>query len=136
MKLGIIKAGLAVVSIADSFSAIEIETRLRIANAKALFTQDVIKRNKKIIPLFQTAFQAIEDHRNEINMIVLPCDSNQFHEDILPYIQQDRMIYSWQDVLDNSKEDFESVLCPSDHICNILFSSGTTGTFVPLCYSC
>lgn len=37
--LGIILAGCVVVSIADSFAAKEIATRLRLSNAKAIFTQ-------------------------------------------------------------------------------------------------
>ena len=37
--LGIVLAGAAVVSIADSFAAGEIAMRLRIASAKAIFTQ-------------------------------------------------------------------------------------------------
>ena len=37
--LGIVKSGGGVVSIADSFAPREIETRLRLANAVAIFTQ-------------------------------------------------------------------------------------------------
>lgn len=37
--LGVVLAGCAVVSIADSFAAREIEARLRIAGARAIFTQ-------------------------------------------------------------------------------------------------
>ena len=40
--LGIIKAGGVVISIADSFAPDEIQMRLRIANAKGIFTQDCI----------------------------------------------------------------------------------------------
>lgn len=41
--LATILAGLVVVSIADSFAPKEIATRLRVSNAKAIFTQVVIK---------------------------------------------------------------------------------------------
>lgn len=37
--LAIVLAGYAVVSIADSFAALEISTRLKISKAKAIFTQ-------------------------------------------------------------------------------------------------
>lgn len=39
LYLAIIYAGLVVVSIADSFAAKEIATRLRVSKAKAIFTQ-------------------------------------------------------------------------------------------------
>ena len=42
--LGVVKAGYAVASIADSFSADEIGTRLRISSASAAVTQDVVVR--------------------------------------------------------------------------------------------
>ena len=51
--LGIIRAGMVAVSVADSFSATEIATRLRIANAKAVFTQDVIRRGGRTLPMYE-----------------------------------------------------------------------------------
>ena len=56
--LGIVKAGCAVVSIADSFSATEIATRCRLGHAKAIFTQDVIYRGAKFLPLFTRILEA------------------------------------------------------------------------------
>lgn len=56
--LGIVKAGAAVVSIADSFSAIEIQTRMNLSNAKVIFTQDVISRGTKILPLYTRILDA------------------------------------------------------------------------------
>ncbi|KAG7365141.1 acyl-CoA synthetase/AMP-acid ligase [Nitzschia inconspicua] len=56
--LGVVKAGLVVVSIADSFSPEEIATRCRLSNAKAIFTQDVIYRGAKFLPLFGRVLQA------------------------------------------------------------------------------
>ena len=50
--LGIIKAGCAVVAIADSFAAPQIAARLRIGEAKAVFTQDVILRGGRELPLY------------------------------------------------------------------------------------
>ena len=40
--LAIVLAGYIVVSIADSFAAVEISTRLKISDAKAIFTQVII----------------------------------------------------------------------------------------------
>jgi len=56
--LGIVKAGCVVVSIADSFSSDEISVRCRISNAKAIFTQDVIFRGAKFLPLFNRVLGA------------------------------------------------------------------------------
>lgn len=52
--LAIILAGYVVVSIADSFAAREISTRLRISNAKVIFTQDIIIRGDKSLPLYRS----------------------------------------------------------------------------------
>jgi acetyl-CoA synthetase len=58
--LGIVKAGCVVISIADSFSATEIATRCRLGNARAIFTQDVIYRGAKFLPLFNRVLEADE----------------------------------------------------------------------------
>eukprot|EP00246_Nothoceros_aenigmaticus_P011503 TRINITY_DN314_c0_g1_i1.p3 TRINITY_DN314_c0_g1~~TRINITY_DN314_c0_g1_i1.p3 ORF type:complete len:133 (+),score=19.06 TRINITY_DN314_c0_g1_i1:415-813(+) len=50
--LAIVLSGCVVVSIADSFAAPEIATRLTISNAKGIFTQDVIVRGAKALPLY------------------------------------------------------------------------------------
>ena len=56
--LGIIYAGCAAVSIADSFAPSEISTRLGIAHTKAIFVQDVILRGGKAHPLYQRVVKA------------------------------------------------------------------------------
>ncbi|XP_010497106.1 PREDICTED: probable acyl-activating enzyme 17, peroxisomal [Camelina sativa] len=56
--LAIVLAGHVVVSIADSFSPREISTRLKISKAKAIFTQDVIIRGDKSIPLYRRVVDA------------------------------------------------------------------------------
>ncbi len=112
--LGIVKAGCVVVSIADSFAAEEIATRLRLANAKAIFTQDVILRSGKRLPLYEKVKQA-----DAPQAIVLPA------EDELS-IELGEGDLAWTDFLSES-DMFESVARdPRDHS-NILFSSGTTG---------
>lgn len=57
--LGIVKSGCVVVSIADSFSATEIATRCRLGKAKAVFTQDVIYRGSKFLPLYSRVLEAL-----------------------------------------------------------------------------
>ncbi len=56
--LGVVRMGGAVVAIADSFSAQEIATRLRIGEAKLVFTQDVIVRGDKTLPLYERVREA------------------------------------------------------------------------------
>ncbi|GAB4373001.1 MAG: AMP-binding protein [Elainellaceae cyanobacterium] len=112
--LGIVKAGGIVVSIADSFAANEIATRLRIANAKAIFTQDGIQRTGKRLPLYEKVMAA-----NAPLAIVLPCDSA-LSVDLrcgdLPW-----------NVFLSDNDRFAAVPANPSAYTNILFSSGTTG---------
>ena len=112
--LGIIKAGMAAVSIADSFAPEEIKTRLRIAEAKAIFTQDVIIRGGKSLPLYEKVQKS-----GDIQAIVLPAEN----ELSLPLRESD---LSWSDFLVDENQ-FETVECDPHEPLNILFSSGTTG---------
>ena len=113
--LGIIKAGGVVVSIADSFAPDEIGMRLRLANAKAIFTQDYIRYSGKLLPLYAKVVSA-----NAPKAIVLPesgsVASAQLREGDLTWEQ----FLSDNDVFDSVSRH------PSDYT-NILFSSGTTG---------
>ena len=56
--LGIIKAGCVVAGIADSFQPKEIASRLRLSNAAAVFTQDVILRGGRALPLYAKVIEA------------------------------------------------------------------------------
>ena len=56
--LGCVLAGCIVVSIADSFAPNEIQTRLEISKAKGIFTQDVIVRGGKSLPLYERVLEA------------------------------------------------------------------------------
>lgn len=56
--LGIVKAGCVVVSIADSFAPEEIAKRLRLADARAVFTQDFIPYGRKRLPLYDKVVAA------------------------------------------------------------------------------
>ncbi len=56
--LGIIAAGCAVVSIADSFAAPEIEKRLRIARASAIFCVHTAQRAGKTINIWERVTEA------------------------------------------------------------------------------
>ena len=112
--LGIVKAGGVVVSIADSFRPKEIATRLRLAQATLVFTQDVIVRGGKTLPQYANLLEA-----DAPQAIVLPSRSAV----TLPLRPGD---CAWSEFLE-AGDRIESVIRdPSDSI-NLLFSSGTTG---------
>ena len=115
--LGVVKAGCAAVSIADSFAPHEIETRLRLAGAKAIFTQDYIPRGGKLLPLYERVVSA-----GAPMAVVLPCGE----DDPVPSVHLRDRDVAWEDFL-SGRHQFDPVARnPSDRT-NILFSSGTTG---------
>ena len=126
--LGIVKAGCAVVGIADSFAPDEIATRLRIGKAKAIFTQDYINRAGKRLPLYEKVITA-----NAPKAIVFSaaCKLNLAMEksvegsDTVAQVQREGDI-TWNDFLSDI-ETFTAIPCDPDAHTNILFSSGTTG---------
>lgn len=113
--LGIIQAGCAVVSIADSFASEEIANRLRIADARAVFTYDRMNRSGKSIPLYERVSQSTDK-----SIVVLPLDAQ---EPRLTLRTQDRL---WQDFL-AADSAFEPIIADRADCINVLFSSGTTG---------
>ena len=112
--LGIIKAGGVVIAIADSFAPDEIQMRLRIANAKGIFTQDYIRRAGRQLPLYARVVDA-----NAPKAIVLS------HEEEPP-IELRNGDLTWEEFLSDSDQFDAADYDPHDHT-NILFSSGTTG---------
>ncbi|WNZ27978.1 AMP-binding protein [Leptolyngbya sp. NK1-12] len=115
--LGIIQVGGVVVSIADSFAAAEIATRLRIAKAKLVFTQDYIQRCGKLLPLYAKVIEAAAPPA-----IVLSRDSSK----PTASVRLRPGDFPWPDFL-SSNERFDPIPAqPAAHT-NILFSSGTTG---------
>jgi len=112
--LGIIQAGCVVAGIADSFRPKEIATRLRLANAVAVFTQDEIVRGGKALPLYANVVEA-----GAPPAIVLPA-----RDELRLHLRAGDC--AWPDFL-QTEETFEAASRePSDPL-NILFSSGTTG---------
>ncbi|WVZ64814.1 hypothetical protein U9M48_014284 [Paspalum notatum var. saurae] len=118
--LAIVLAGYVVVSIADSFAAPAIAMRLKISEAKAIFTQDYILRDDKELPLYSRVVEA-----NGPMAIVIPVRGS------LPIKGLRGDDLSWQDFLgrvDHTKaENYTAVEQPAYAFTNILFSSGTTG---------
>ncbi|KAL9337702.1 hypothetical protein Peur_069471 [Populus x canadensis] len=118
--LAIVLAGHVVVSIADSFAPLEISTRLKISEAKAIFTQDLIIRGDKSIPLYSRVV-----HAQAPMAIVIPTKGSSFSMNL-----RDGDI-SWHDFLEKATDlrgdEFAAVEQPVEAFTNILFSSGTTG---------
>ncbi len=112
--LGIILAGGVVVGIADSFAPDEIAIRLRIGQAKIVFTQDNILRGDRRLPLYERIVAA-----GAPPAIVLAAGAKMtvaLRPDDKP----------WKDFL-SKNTIFEAVIRQPTDYTNILFSSGTTG---------
>ncbi|MFS7911998.1 putative acetate--CoA ligase [Helianthus anomalus] len=118
--LAIVLSGYVVVSIADSFAASEISTRLVLSKAKAIFTQDLIIRGDRSIPLYSRVVDA-----GSPLAIVIPTRGLSFSLKL-----RDGDI-SWLDFLEQAKShknvEFVAVERSVEAFSNILFSSGTTG---------
>ncbi|KAL6655936.1 hypothetical protein ACP70R_006762 [Stipagrostis hirtigluma subsp. patula] len=118
--LAIVLAGYVVVSIADSFAAPAISTRLKISESKAIFTQDYILRDDKELPLYSRVVEA-----KAPKAIVIPVRGSLS----IKGLRADDL--SWQDFLgrvNHSKAAYYiAVEQPAYAFTNILFSSGTTG---------
>lgn len=111
LYLGIIKMGGAAIAIPESFPSEEIEKRLRIGNAKAVFTQDILVRGGKSLPIYEKTCSAGAAKTilfGSKQTILRPGDLH------------------WDDFL-SADDQFKAVNCSPHDTINILFSSGTTG---------
>jgi acetyl-CoA synthetase len=115
--LGIVKAGCIVVSIADSFASHEIASRLRIANAKAVITQDVVFRAGKTQPMYRK----LVDAGAKRVIIVRAADGER--PDVEPLMRPGDL---WWDDFLLAEDAFHALDRDGDDTTNILFSSGTT----------
>ena len=111
--LGAIKAGIVVATIADSFTPNEIEVRMRITRPKLLFTQDLLHRAGKTLPMYAKVLGAqppktIVVHTSQAGPKLR--EGDKYFSDFLV-----------------EKDEFESLVCDPGDAITILFSSGTTG---------
>ena len=111
--LGLVLAGCQVVSIADSFAPDEIASRLRIAGAAAVFTQDYIRRGGRLLPLYEKVVAA-----GAPTAIVLASAG-------APAAALRAGDRTWSDFL--PAEEVDAVIGEAQDTINVLFSSGTTG---------
>ncbi len=110
--LAVVAAGAAVVSIADSFAPDEIATRLRIAGAATVITQDRIVRAGRELPMYSKVVAA-----GARRAVVVDTGGG------AQLRAADRW---WADVLAPAGP-FEPVAAGPGGYTNVLFSSGTTG---------
>ncbi|WP_417382927.1 AMP-binding protein [Gimesia sp.] len=113
--LGIIAAGCVVVTIADSFSAEEMQVRLKITAPRLIFIQDVITRNGRHLPLFEK-LASLDD----LPAVVIPES-----ESLAISLRKDDQ--RWSEFLSDNSELSCVPRLPHDES-TILFSSGTTGS--------
>ena len=110
--LGIVRAGMAVVSIADSFAPDEISMRLAIANARAVFTEHFIRHGGKTIPLYRKVTAA------EAPVAIVVDAGTPGPELRNEDVRFDRFL--------SAAAGFDNVPCDPGDTINVLFSSGTT----------
>ena len=115
LYLAIVRVMAAVVPIADSFSAQEMRTRLEISGARTAFTQDLIARGSKQIPLYERLVEAGAERGGAA-----------------PRRDRERAArrgsYGLRPVARRGRLSVEPHSASIERISNILFSSGTTGT--------
>jgi acetyl-CoA synthetase len=114
--LGVVKAGCAVVSVADSFAPDEIRTRLRIAGTEVVFTQDVVIREERALPLYQKVVDA-----GAARAVVVPAAGS---SGLAVSLRAEDV--GWESFLAGGGTASVRACDPGDTI-NVLFSSGTTG---------
>ena len=113
--LGVVLAGCVVVSISDSFAAEEIAARLSLTGVKGVFTQDMLIRMGRSIPLYPRVVEA-----GAPCVIVIGHDSS---GSVAVLREGDR---TWRDFLSDDPV-FDAVAAAPAAPTNYLFSSGTTG---------
>ncbi len=129
--LGIILAGCTVVSIADSFSAEQVRTRLRIGKARAVFTVMSVQRGDKQLPVYDRIVKAdgplaiiVDDTRDGLSD---PARESTVADELPQAIPFRDGNLSWSELLSDDASDVAAHVS-ADAATNILFSSGTTGT--------
>ncbi|HII40774.1 MAG TPA: AMP-binding protein, partial [Thermoplasmata archaeon] len=112
--LGTILAGRSVVGVADASAPLDVEKRVRIGGAKAVFTIDSYVRDGKEHGIYE---KVVEGHAPRA--VVLPAEG---HGSVRLRRAED---LSWEDFL-GGKDSFEAVPGRPSDVTNVLFSSGTT----------
>ncbi|HIE97094.1 MAG TPA: AMP-dependent synthetase [Fuerstia sp.] len=117
--LGIVLAGCTVVSIADSFSAEEVRSRLRISGARAVFTVMAVRRGDRELPVYERVVDAD-------GPMAIIADANINEPSLITARPARDGDILWAELLSDDAFDI-AVHGAADAATNILFSSGTTG---------
>jgi acetyl-CoA synthetase len=113
--LGAVRAGLSVVSIADSFTSEELRKRMLIGGARTLVTASSYVRAGRTIDLYTKVREALSGLDGDPRAIVLDPDSLQGRD------------VAWEDFLSRNEQFFHESREP-EHVTGVLFSSGTSGS--------
>ncbi len=111
--LGAIRAGIGVVTIADSFAANEIAVRLRITKPRLVFTQDVLQRAGKTLPMYRKVLEADPPKAVVVRSSGQEFELREGDQDYLEFL--------------SDNPHFESHTAGPEQEITVLFSSGTTG---------
>jgi acetyl-CoA synthetase len=111
--LGTIWAGCRVVSVAESFSAEELQRRMAIGGARAVVTVSTFRRGGREIPLYPKVREALEGLGGSPRAIVI--DSGRLEGSDV----------AWEQVFPG--DEIKPHIAAPEEITNVLFSSGTTG---------
>ncbi len=112
--LGVILAGRCVVGIADTVAPPDLERRVRIADAKAVFTIDAYRRGGKDLGIYEKVVEA-----KVPRAVVVPSEGESS-----VFLERPGDV-AWEDFLGEREPLDVAVRTPGDFT-NILFSSGTT----------
>ncbi len=112
--LGIVRAGCAVVSIADSFAPKEVASRLRLGKARGIITVDAFVRGSKRVGLYDKVREA-----DAPQAVVIPLDPQR-----PPELRAGDLL--WGQFL-GPEQAAENGVGDPYRVTNVLFSSGTTG---------
>ena len=115
--LGTVRSGCRVVSIADSFSSEELASRMEIAAARAVVTVASYMRAGRMIALYPKVRDAIDQLEASPFAIVIEVLESELEARDL----------AWSDFL-SERTETPAFTSEPDHVTNVLFSSGTTGT--------
>ncbi len=112
--LGAILAGRSVVGIADASAGPDVDKRVRIGEAKAVFTIDAYVRDGKEHGIYEKVVEA-----RAPRAVVLPSEGKERARPVRPGD------VAWEDFL-ASQDTFDAIPCRPGDTTNVLFSSGTT----------
>jgi acetyl-CoA synthetase len=121
--LGIVAFGGVVVAIADSFAPPEIATRLRIGEARLVFTQDVILRGGKRLPLYEKVTAAKRELGRDVAVVVVAAEAGASAR-LGP---GDQAYTAFLRAGKATRRAAPYHVSAIDDATNVLFSSGTTG---------